>query len=81
MAREFIPVFKPGETPAEARPLPSRIRIKGANHEHTEKIKDARQYADLLYRMRLTCELQNRDHPDDPYEIQEEREKPVEVPK
>ncbi len=79
MAKQFIPVFKPEEI--TERVLPSRIRIKGANHEHTEKIKDARQYADLLYRMRLTCELQNRDHPDDPYEIQEEREKPVEVPK
>ncbi len=81
MAKEFISVFKPGETPAEARPLPSRIRIKGADHEHTETVKDAKGYADLLYRARLTCELHNRDHVDDLWEIQEERIKPVEVPK
>ncbi len=80
MAKQFVSVFKPGETPAEARPLPSRIRIKGANHEHTEKIKDAKSYADLLYRARLTVSLHNRDNPDDPWEIQEEREKIVEVP-
>ncbi len=77
MAKEFISVFKPEEI--TERQLPSRIRIKGANHEHTETVKDARQYADLLYRMRLTCELRNRDHPDDPYEIQEEREKITEA--
>ena len=79
MAKEFIPVFKPEEI--SERVLPSRIRIKGANHEHTEKIKNVRQYADLLYRMRLTCELHNRDHVDDPYELQEERDVPAEVPK
>lgn len=80
MALEFVSVFKPGEIPAEPRSLPSRIRIKGAAHEHVETVKDTREYADLLYRMRLTCELWNRDHPDDLYEIQEEWEKPVETP-
>ncbi len=77
MAKEFIPVFKPEEI-AE-RPLPSRIRIKGANHEHTEKIKNSVHYADLLYRARLTVELHNRDFPNDLYEIQEEREKIAEA--
>ena len=71
MAKEFIPVFKPEEI--TERPLPSRIRIKGAEYEHVEKVKDAAGYADLLYRARLTVELHNRDHVDDPWEIQEER--------
>ncbi len=79
MAKEFISVFKPEEI--SERVLPSRIRIKGANHEHTDKIKDAKGYADLLYRARLTCELHNRDHVDDLWEIQEERDIPAEVPK
>ena len=81
MAKEFVSVFKPGETPAEERPLPSRIRIKGASHSHTETVKDAKGYADLLYRARLTVELHNRDFPDDLYEIQEEREKIAEAAK
>ena len=80
MALEFISVFKPEEIQAEDRPLPSRIRIKGAEYEHVETVKDAKGYADLLYRMRLTCELHNRDaEPDDLYELQEERDVPVEV--
>ncbi len=77
MAKEFISVFKPGEI--IERPFPSRIRIKGANYEYTETVKDAKHYADLLYRMRLTCELRNRDHVDDLWEIQEERDIPAEA--
>ncbi len=73
MAKQFISVFKPEENPAEARPIPSRIRIKGVSYSQTETIKDAAHYADFLYRARLTCELHNRDNPDDLYEIQEER--------
>jgi len=78
MAKEFIPVFKPEEI--TERTLPSRIRIKGAEYEHTETVKDAKGYADILYRARLTCELHNRDHADDLWEIQEEREKIAEAP-
>lgn len=77
MAKEFISVFKTEEI--SERPLPTKIRIKGAKYSHTETVKDQKHYADLLYRMRLACELHNRDNPDDPWEIQEEREKPVEV--
>ena len=73
MAKQFTTVFKPEEIPAVARPLPSRIRIKGASYSQTETVKDAAHYADFLYRARLTCELHNRDNPDDLYEIQEER--------
>ncbi len=71
MAKQFVPVFKLEEITEQM--LPSRIRIKGASHTQTETIKDAKHYADFLYRARLTCELHNRDHPDDLYEIQEER--------
>jgi len=79
MAKQFIPVFKPEEI--MEKPLPSRIRIKGANHSHTEIVKDAKDYADLLYRARLTVSLHNRDHADDLWEIQEERITPAEAPK
>ncbi len=77
MALEFISIFKPGEI--KERQLPSRIRIKGASHSHTETVKGAKGYADFLYRARLTCELHNRDNPDDLWEIQEEREKIAEA--
>ncbi len=81
MAKEFISVFKLGKIQAEMRPLPSRIRIKGKNYEYKETVKNAKHYADILYRMRLTCELHNRDaEPDDLYEIQEERITPTEAP-
>ena len=73
MAKQFTTVFKPEEQPAEARPLPSRIRIKGASYSYTETVKDQAHYFDLLYRARLTVELHNRDFPSDLYEIQEER--------
>ncbi len=80
MALEFVSVFKPEEI--KERPLPSRIRIKGAEYEHVETVKDAKGYADLLYRARLTVSLHNRDNPDDLYELQEERDvEPVEAPK
>ncbi len=79
MAKEFISVFKPGEIQAAARPLPSKIRIKGTSHSQTETVKDAKGYADLLYRARLTVSLHNRDNPDDLWEIQEEREKIAEA--
>ncbi len=78
MAKEFTTVFKPEEI-AEGV-LPSRIRIKGASHSQTETVKDAKGYADLLYRARLTVSLHNRDNPDDLWEIQEERDIPAEVP-
>lgn len=79
MAKEFISVFKPEEI-TETRPLPSKIRVKGAKYNYTEAVKDQAHYANLLYRARLTCELHNRDHgKTDPWEIQEEREKVVEV--
>ncbi len=81
MAKQFISVFKPGDAPAEARPLPSKIRIKGTSHSQTETVKDAKGYADLIYRMRLTVSLHNRDHVDDLWEIQEERIVETEVPK
>ena len=79
MAKKFISVFKPEEIKAEARSLPSKIRIKGVKHNHTETVKDAAGYADQLYRARLAVELHNRDHGNtDPWEVQEERV--VEVP-
>ena len=77
MAKQFTTVFKPEEISTETRPLPTRIRIKGAKHNHTETIKDAGRYADLLYRARLTVELHNRDNPNDLWAIEEEREKPA----
>lgn len=74
MAKQFTTVYKPEEIPAAARPLPSRIRIKGVSYSQTEIVKDAADYAGWLYRMRLTCELHNRDAgPTDLWEIQEER--------
>ncbi len=80
MVKQFTTVYKPEEISAEARPLPTRIRIKGAEYEFTETVKDLAGYANQLYRARLTCELHNRDNPEDLWEIQEEREKPVEAP-
>ncbi len=74
MAKKFISVFKPEDKQAETRPLPSKIRIKGVKHNHTEAVKDAAGYANQLYRARLTVELHNRDHGNtDPWEVQEER--------
>ncbi len=77
MAKQFVSVFKPEEIVDKV--LPSRIRIKGAEYEHVETVKDAQGYADLLYRARLTVSLHNRDNPDDLYELQEERDVPIEV--
>ncbi len=77
MAKQFTTVYKPEEIQAEARPLPSRIRIKGVKHNHTETVKDAAGYADQLYQARLTCELHNRDNPNDLWAVEEEREKPA----
>ncbi len=80
MAKEFTTVFKPEEI--VERIIPTKIRIKGTNHEYTETIKNKEHYADLLYRARLTVELHNRDAagPEEMWEIREERIKPVEAP-
>lgn len=74
MAKIFSRTYGGPVDPRAADNIPSRARVVGADHDHTDTITSPEDYAQWLTRAKLTIEIHNRDHPNDPWTIEEERE-------
>ena len=77
----YVEIYKRPE-PTEPE-KPARIRVRGASYECVVEVADAPDgYGGARHRALLTALDHNREHPDDPWWVEEEAdEKVVEVAK